>query len=333
MRMSLFSTVAVVAVVLAGLAGCAQSAPAAESSASTTRTPSASPSSAPATAVGPERLFGGDCTRLFTADELEAAIGVAVTPQSTEWDLDPEYIAPAQLGGLGCHWRESTASDSPGLSAVVVPESALVDPSDIEPECTEGYGCTFSATSSGFTLFGVLSNPSAAIADTTTAYETLVARFAAKVATAAQPERYVVADAWSADTDCVTLDAQRLVGAAIGQPGLEPADVGGDAEPNYGYGRAAEAAGLTPCGWSSGGPTSVQLQVLPGGAWVEDDVAAQAGAEPVPVPGATAAYVVGDRLHVFAGPNWLVLEIEPSGPLDALYPAAAELVAELDTAL
>jgi hypothetical protein len=337
MRMSQYSTVAVVAVALAALAGCAPSEPAsrptASPTASSSTSPSASPSSAPAAAVGPERLFGGDCTKLFAVDELKAAIGVAVTPQSTEWDLDPEYVAPAQLGGLGCHWSESPATDSVGVSAVVLPESALVEPRDIEPECTEGYGCTFTATSNGFTLSGVLHNPSAAIAQTTAAYEALVARFAAKVATEAQPERYVVAGAWSADTECVSLDAQRLVGAAIGQPGLEPNDAGGDAEPNYGYYRAAEAAGLRPCGWSSDGSASVQLQVLPGGAWVEDDVAAQAGAKPVAVAGATAAYVVGDRLHVFAGPNWLVLKIEPSGPLDPLYPAAAELVAELDTAL
>jgi hypothetical protein len=330
MRINQFraATVAALVVVAASLAGCAeQPAPAS----APTPTASASPAPTPEAVVGPERLFGGDCGALFTVEELASVVGSPLAVQATERDLDPEYVAPAQLGGLSCNWSESPDAGSTGLSVVVLPESAFTGPDSVDPECTEGYGCGFTATSNGFTVHGVLYDPSAPTADTVAAYEALVVRFTAAVSAETQPERYLPAGIWPADIDCLSLDAQRLVGAAIGEPGLAPDAVGGDAEPNRGYYRAGEAADLTACGWWSA-DRSVRLQVLPGGAWIEDEVAAVAGAAPATVPGATSAYVVDDRLHVFAGENWFTMRMEPGGDVDGLYPGAAALAAELDAA-
>jgi hypothetical protein len=329
MRIEQFRALPVVALLLAvSLVGCAEpeqpvAAPAPEATATPTPTPEAT--------VGPERLFDGECAGLFDDAALAADVGVPLAPQATPWDLDPEYAAPAQLGGLRCNWSESSDAESPGLSVVVLPESALTGPESVEPECTEGYGCTFTASSNGFALFGVLYDPSAPIADTVAAYEALVVRFASAVSAESQPGRYLPSGAWPTGIDCSSLDAQRLVGAAIGAPGLAPGTAGGDAEPNRGYYRAGEAADLTACGWF-GDAQSVRLQVLPGGAWIEDDIAALPGVTPATVQGATAAYAVDDRLHVFAGANWFMMRTEPAGAVDALYPGASALVAELDAA-
>jgi hypothetical protein len=328
MRINQFRAAALAAfvVVAASLAGCAgQPAPAS----APTPTASASPAPTPEAVVGPERLFGGDCAELFDDAALAADVGTPLALQSAPRDLAPEYAAPAQLGGLSCHWSGSADAASSWLSVVVLPESVLAGPEDTESECVEGYGCTFRASSNGFALFGVHHHPSSPTADVVAAYEALVVRFASVVSTEPQPERYLPSGAWPSGIDCFSIDAQRLVGAAIGEPGLAPSTAGGDAEPNHGYYRAGEAADATPCGWF-GDARSVRLHVLPGGAWVEDDVAALPGAAPATVPGATAAYVVDDLLHVFAGANWFTMRTEPAGAVDGLYPGASALIAEFD---
>jgi hypothetical protein len=298
MRISQFSGVAAAVVAAAFLAGCAGPSPAA----APTSTPTSTPSASPAPAVRPEQLLDGDCAALFDADEVSAAIGGSTAPRVSEWDLDPEYIAPAQLGGMRCLWGEGAEPDSAGLSVVVLPTSTLPDPADPTPECTEGYGCSFTATSGAWSLFGVLVNAEAPIATTETAYQSLAASFTAKVAPEAQPKPYQPEGVWPVVTDCATLDAQRLVGLAIGAPGAEPGPLGGDAESNAGIYSAGRSTGITSCGWwaESDGAVRVRLNALPGGAWIEDEVAAQPGAVPAGVPGSTSAYTVGDRLHVFA---------------------------------
>ena len=329
MRISQFSGVSAVIVAAVCLAGCASPSPAAAPSSQPTSTPVPTA----AAAVQPEQLLDGDCSALFDADEVSAAIGGAAAPRVSEWDLDPEYIAPAQLGGLRCLWGEGTDPYSPELSVVVLPTSSLPDPASPEPECTEGYGCSFTASSGAWTLFGVLVNAEAPIATTETAYRALAASFTATVAPEAEPKPYRPEGVWPVVTDCATLDAQRLVGLAIGAAGAEPGPLGGDAEPNAGIYAAVQTTGITSCGWWGDGDGAVQvrLNALPGGAWIEDEVAAQPGAVPAGVPGSTSAYTVGDRLHVFAAENWFVLSTPDSTDPEALATAAAELLAELNT--
>jgi hypothetical protein len=327
MRISLISGVMAVVVAAACLAGCAESTPTAAPSAQ----PSETPSTTPAPAVEPKQLLDGECAALFGDDEVSAAIGAPVAPQATEWDLDPEYVAPAQLGGIRCLWGESDDPASRGLSVVVLPTTALPEPGSPDPECTEGYGCLFTAASGAWSLFGVLMNSEMPIATTTAAYESLVASFTARLASEPEPRRYKPEGAWPVVSDCSTLDAQRLVGAAIGSPGAEPMPLGGDAETNAGIYLAVRSAKITNCGWSGDSGAGVELNALPGGAWIEDAVAAAPGATPAAVPGSTSAYTVGDRLHVFAGENWFVLDTADTSDAEALATGASELVAELNT--
>jgi hypothetical protein len=327
-------TLIITSLAIASIAGCAASPvagakPTASPAPSASSAPAASPTPAPVTA--PERVFDGSCAAVPAAD-LSVDFGVTVTPLEAEWDRDPEYIAVAHAGGIRCVWGDSPAADSVWLSVVVLPTSVLGEPDQFEPECTEGYGCVFSADLEGFSLFGVLVNHTATVDATTAAYEAVSARFSAAVSAEEQPAPYAADGAWPKGVACETLDQQGLVGAAIGAAGAAAYPWGGDAEPNPGVYRAGEGAGVTQCGWNDAGEQSVKLSVLPGGAWAEEDVAAAAGATPVTVEGASAAYAVGDRLHVFSGSNWLVMTIDPAKPLDPLYPAAASLIGELDAA-
>jgi hypothetical protein len=326
MRINQFraATVAALVVVAACLAGCAaQPAPAS----APTPTASASPAPTPEAVVGPERLFGGDCGALFTVEELAAVVGSPLAVQATEWDLDPEYTAPAQVGGLGCHWA-TPETEAVMLSIVVLPTTAAGE-GMTEKECVEQYGCLFGTVAGAFTLSAVLHDPAAALDTTRAASEALSAAFASRVAAERQPAPYVADGAWSTPLDCAGVDTQGLVAAAVGAPDATFAQWGGDSEPNSGYYRAATAASTGLCGLD-GAEQSVKLWVQGGGAWVEEDVSTAPGATEVAVPGASAAYAVGDRLHVFSGADRFTLIVESGQPAGALLPAAAALLRDLD---
>jgi hypothetical protein len=326
MRIEQFRVVAVAALVvvassLVGCAGQSEAAPAPAPSQAAT----AAPEPTPEAAVGPERLFDGDCDRLFDLDELGAAMGAPVVVQATEWDLDPEYTAPAQLGGLSCHWA-STETEDAFLGLVVLPATAAGGAS--ENECTPQYGCLFSAVAGEFALFGVLYDPAATVDEARAAYESLSATFAARVSGEPQPAAYTVDGAWTTPLDCAAVDTRGAVAEAVGAPAAAFTPWGGDSEPNSGYYRAAEAASTGLCGLD-GAEEPVRLWVQGGGSWIEEEVAAASGATPVIVAGASAAYIVGDRLHVFSDADRFTL-VAPGQSVDALLPGAGELLRDLD---
>jgi len=320
-------TVATIALAALLLAGCAE-AEAPATSASPTAEPA--PSATPEPEAGPLSLFDDDCAGLLSPADATTIVGAPV--QLANRLRETGDVAIRQLGGIQCVWSDPAATAGAALSLVVLPSRAGGAP--VEDYCDPDFGCSFAASASDFDLYGLVRGADAG--------EQLLPRAAAAteaftlaVASQAVPEPYRVDAAWPVPIDCAALDTAGVVGTLVGDPAAVGFATGGDAEPNAGFYAAFEAAGAVTCGWS-GESDGITVEILPGGAWIEDEIAATSGAQPTTVTGVDSAVVIGDALHVFDGDNWIVLrgtvDELPISP-DTLGTAAAALVADLDALL
>ena len=318
-------TVTTIAVAALLLAGCAEAAEPAASSSSPTSAPV--PSETPEPETGPRSLFDDDCARLLSETDATTIVGAPV--QLADRLYETGDVAIRQLGGIQCVWSDPAATVGAALSLVVLPSRVGGEP--VEDYCDPDFGCSFTATASDFDLYGLVRG---AVAGEPLLPRAAAATEAFTLAVAAQavPEPYLVDAAWPVPIDCAALDTAGIVGTLIGDPAAVGFSTGGDAEPNAGFYAAHEAAGAVTCGWS-GESDGITAQILPGGAWIAEEIAATGGAQPATVPGVDSAVVIDDALHVFDGDNWIVLlGTADELPLSAetLGTAAAALVADLD---
>ena len=320
-------TVTTIALAALLLAGCAE-AEAPATSASPTAEPA--PSETPVPETGPASLFDADCAGLLSVADATTIVGAPV--QLADRMRETGDVAIRQLGGIQCVWADPAATAGAALSLVVLPSRSGGEP--VEDYCDPDLGCSFTATAADFDLFGLVRG---AVAGEQLLPRAAAAKeaFALAVASQTVAEPYLVEAAWPVPIDCATLDTAGGVGTLIGDPAAEGFSTGGDAEPNAGFYAALRAVGAVTCGWS-GESDGINAQILPGGAWIEDEIAATSGAQPTTVPGVDSAVVIGDALHVFDGDNWIVLlGTADEVPLSAetLGTAAAALIADLDARL
>jgi len=302
------------------LSGCAAEEIAAPS-ASPDPTPTRTPLEEVEVESEPQTLFGGDCGQLLTLEAVNALTGA-------QTELAPRYyeagdVAIRQLGGLFCAWVEESGAADQFISLVVLPSRAGAGL--VEDYCDPDFGCSFFATAADFDLYGVTND--SAVGGGLARVAAVKDAFVAAVSAQAVPTAYAPASAWAFPIDCATLDPADAIAAALGDASIDGAATGGDAEPNPGFYAAGVAAGAVRCVW---GPVSATLNasILPGGAWIADEMAARDGAQPVMIEGVDSAVVVDSVTHLFDGENWLAL----SGSTDEA-PLAPELVELVSTTL
>jgi hypothetical protein len=312
------------------LSACAPAADPVETASpqvSTTPTPEPEP-------VGPERIFDGDCTGLAPADAVAADVGVPMTLDVLPWRFEAGYTAIAQFGGIHCVWSSGTPDDPDriSVSVVVLPTRSVSEPVDHTLSCESTY-CYFGTSVSSFDVFGTVLAPT----DPSPMATALTARISNALGAQPVPEAYAPADAWPAGADCATLDPNGVLGTALGDPAMVGFPYGGDAEGNAGFYVASRTSGLSMCGWypetTDGAPSAV-VDILPGGAWIYDDIAASPNVAAVTVPGFDRALSSGVTLYCFSGANRIAVTLQANGSavtIDKLYPAAAAIADGLDS--
>ena len=284
--------------------------------------------------TGPAHIFDGDCSALASVEELGAELGVPVSSSAIPWRFEAGYAAIPQSGGIYCLWESGPGEDPDAVwvTAVVLPTRSVME-AVVHPNACEGNYCDFGATAGGFELYASVAGPT----DPSSLATALTARFSATIAQEPVPALYAPAGVWPAGVACETLDPDRTIGATLREPSTTGYQLGSDSEGNFGYYVAFRSSGLSHCVWSSDTPEStpsVEIDILPGGAWLYDDIAASVGAAAVSVPGFDRALRVGDTLYGFSGENRIAATLDPNGsavPIDALYPAIAAMALDLDS--
>jgi len=315
-------------VAIVALSACAPAAEPVETAvpqASATSTPEPEP-------TGPERVFGGDCAGLASVDAVSAVVGAPLTLQVLPWRFEAGYVAIGQFGGIHCVWSSGVWGDAETayLSVVVLPTRSIAEAVEHTLSCESDY-CDFGATVAGFEIYGSVSGPT----DPSAMATTLTARFSEALTAQPVPDAYSPADAWAPQVDCASLDPAGSIGTVLGDPSIKGYPYGGDAEGNRGFYVANRASGLTDCSWYSEtdrAAPSAEADLLPGGAWVYDEIAATAGATPVTVPGLDRGLVVENTFYGFSGSNRIAVTLDSRGTavtIDQLYPALAAIAADL----
>jgi hypothetical protein len=317
-------------VAVLALSACAPVAEPAETAAPLTSvTPTAEPEP-----VGPERVFDGDCAGLATVDAVGADVGARMTLQDLPWRFEAGYVAIAQFGGIHCVWSSGPPGDvdTAYVSVVVLPTRSVAEAVEHALSCESNY-CNFDTSVSGFELFGSASGPN----DPSATATMLTARFSQALAAQPVPDAYSPADAWAPQVDCASLDPAGSIGTVLGDPAIVGYPYGGDAEANRGFYVASRASALSECTWISETDRtapSAEVDILPGGAWIYDEIAATSGATAVTVPGLDRGLLVEDTFYGFSGSNRIGVTLDPRGSavtIDQLYPALAEIAADLSS--
>jgi hypothetical protein len=349
------------------LAGCAPSTPASTpraSTASATAVPSTPATSTPAKYTPAAQVFGGACDAALSDAQVGVALGTSMAKSALDESIaTPESSAAAVIGGLECDWRHDASATSAQLQIDVIPSAAAAPPTAAAPYCygsdggTSGQGsCRFSSggtasasgTASGSWISGVVYTQAGSTnAVALAAAKRLITQFAKNAASSvAFVPAAAVAGVWSHSMTCAGLAGKSQVSAALTGTGMVVAPSNGTPEQPAGHLSALTAAGYVGCSWAKPGridPAAAgtvgdfEIQVLPGGAWAQAQVAAEPGATKVDIPGVGSAVLVNSdnmvMLNVFDGPNWLTLMSNSTTPVDLSYGGvAAALVASLNEA-
>ena len=302
----------------------------------------ASPSPTPSAVVQPEQVFGGDCAKVFTDDQL-ASFGDFAGPEVRDpigyVNNDGFTFTIEQIGGIDCTWT----GDDGVLSVALIPAGAV--PAIDDATCGPGYGegtagdnfCGIEQETNGIRITGGITASDAAAAKATAAK--IISAFDDAAATATPPVHVDIPGAWANPVDCPGLDASIDASAVFG-PGVKlNTTVGGDT----GIYRALRSLvnpllGLT-CYWvGADGTTSAAVTVHGGGRWNEKPLSELDSVTPVQLQGVDAAYTEESpgqgfpkMLHVFDGPNWLMMSTNPNDPA-SMGSAAVTLVDALNAA-
>jgi len=337
------------------LSGCAtgtpapaQSTPAAVPTGSSA-VPSAEPTEDPdAGGTPPAQAFDGDCSLVFSTQEVTDLAGWAAADPVELVNTVPDMALVRQVGGLGCVWSPAE-NDEGYLQLTVVPQKELSKQLENGTTCflqsEKTYICAIDLGANGYHLSANFTTANSASYNKANAISGRIAdAFTAradeldKAVTPKQPK-----GAWPLDFACADLGKRARVGKALGNKNLKISDGGGDVQVTAAETDLWGGRPFLRCYWAdpdaeSGEIAQVTVAVLGGAAWTQQEIAVLPGAEEVEVDGAERAIVVTDPnglgsstgdLHVFDGVNWLVLSSEGIDPAE-LYPAVKVLLKGLD---
>lgn len=340
------------------LSGCAAGTPApAQSSAAAAPSASAEPTAEPtedpdAGGTPPAQAFDGDCSLVFTTQEVTDLSGWAATDAVQFVSTVPDMALVHQVGGIGCVWAPA-AGDDGYLQLTVVPQKQLSNQLEDGTTCflqsEKTYICAIDLEANGYHLSANFTTANTASYKKANAIAGRIAdAFTAKAderdkaVTLKEPE-----GAWPLDFTCADLGKKARVGKALGDSDLKISDGGGDVQVTAAETDLWGGRPFLRCYWADpdadpdavpGTIAQLTVAVLGGAAWTQQEIAVLPGAEEVDVEGAERAIIVTDPnglgsstgdLHIFDGVNWLVLSSEGVDPTE-LYPAVKVLLKGLD---
>lgn len=284
--------------------------------------------------IQPKQVFGGDCSLLFSTDEVSAAVGATMTVVPPADIFDNAGIIDEQNGGLRCAWKSDPYSV---VDVLVLPAEAVsYDEPDTCGSFTESGipACTLEATANGIRMSGMVGRIDAPVVDMEAAKQTLLALFTERATPAnVAPVPIPAAGSWAFPVEC-----ESVVAAAdlSGVPGLGADSTGysGAGGSDAYYPPAVQALwgphGLPHCG-IDGESVFLDFDASGGGRWKESELSA-APAVPLVAEAFDAAYAVplSDgrfRIHAFNGPNWISFDVTFT---KNAVPIATALIAALD---
>jgi hypothetical protein len=347
-------TSSVLALSLVSLAACAGTSSSAQT-ATPAATPAATASADPAAAQPsvPEQAFDGDCGAVLSDDDASSVLTVPVGPQASVVALLPFSQSARDVGGLNCGWDSADEAAHATLRLTVLPADAggaEATTKDNYCDALPGEGeCLFSIVEQGW-WFSANITPMSSDTDAVNAQiatlTSLLVTAAGKAGAAGDFAPVTAREGeWSSTVDCAAVAQGVDAEALLEVPGIElaPEAPVGPIEAPVGYYAAGDAAGFAACTWygstGANGEESPGIFVyyLPGGSWIDDEVAALPGAQDLSGEGIDRAYLVTDPalsanraqvLHVFDGVNWIAITGGPLTVDESFVPFAAALVAE-----
>jgi len=289
----------------------------------------------------PTQVFGGDCGAVLTADQAAAILTTDDVTTYSEWgaagtEVWLDHVVVRHNGGLVCGWE----GDDRQVRIVILPASAFPDRADGEGDCVDYNGCTVNTVANGYLFSGlVMDNRGRDGAESDMALA-LHDAFTAVAATQPAPmEPWSQRDGdWADNYDCSDLFDKGGIWGALDRTKAEVSQGDDDNWPTEIEDALLTGHSMTYCYTGDYGD-SMNLQVLAGGSWIEDEVAAIPGAKDVTVDGADRAIEISvdpgegafTSLYVFHGPNVFSLS-SYFAPTSTVAPAAAPLLAYLDGA-
>jgi hypothetical protein len=336
--------------------GCAPVTPAAEprpttptDTAKPTPSPTPTPTPTPDPAALPAQVFGGDCETALSAATVSSALGAQVTP-ANYYESSSER-APQTRGGIACTWR-SSKSDT--FADVVILNLTERDAKDKDE--TYCYGATTVAKDSHgscrttqavgeYWFSAVMYTPAGTTnSQTKKAVMKLVSALSTSAAEAGSPPEVVTAaTAWKRPRSCTDLSKLAHVPTVTKSAALvaQSTDTSGG-ERTDGLYTAIENAQVFGCAWAPAGKApsgqidGFSLLALPGGAWMQDEIAAIPGATEPVVDGVERIITTPGQydegysvIDVFNGANWIEANCKAS-EVDQLLPGLAAMVKVLN---
>ena len=287
--------------------------------------------------VAPAQVFGGACDAVFTAAEISAAVGLAVTQTARGNSPDSDPIE--QLGGMECSWSNEADPGSVSVWIFVFPDGAVTydPPSDVCESQTVESGdpvCLLEATESGIRLSGLIMAGSMDAAMVQTARSTLLDLFAQRAAAAEPtPLPLPAIGAWEMPVQCESVvagaDLSTVAGLGAGSTGEGSGGRGGHMP--YAVTGLHGDDDLPFC-LVVGESAEVPFTALGGMRWKGQQTAEAGGATPLTVDGLDSVYVSPTRnggftVDVLDGPNWLQFHVQFTKNAPGI---ATALVAALD---
>jgi hypothetical protein len=318
---------------MAALSGCAAEEPPASVS-TLTATPTGEPTSEPS-AVAPAQVFDGDCSRLFSEEEVGEMIGTSVTLQDVAGSDLWDQVEP-QLGGMRCEWDGEYPA--PTLTVLVLPSGVLTIDEQASCHVDSASGvmyCDVDSTANGIRISGAVLQPDAgggvSLQPEADKVEALFIERATSAAAVSAP--VPSATAWTSIPSCGELrsnvELQQLLLADRAFVGF----VGGDGGYTYLASEVdayfSRSDNILNCSIEGEG-TYFTFSALAGGGWNEQSLAELPGAVREVVDGFDAVIIRpasfgdGRMVEAFIDDNWI--ETYTTSP-EATYPVLRALVA------
>ncbi|MCU1404634.1 MAG: hypothetical protein JWQ43_937 [Glaciihabitans sp.] len=349
------------------------------SSSSTSPTPSSSitPSEPPADDTTdvpaiPAQAFDGDCANIAGDADVSSIMGTPMTPvagRTLANFTNTAQTAVVQGGGITCEWSDGLGDANSGTGTIIdvaVYPADSATPIEVAPtSCLQigmaesKYECTIGVVESGYWVSGYvrgLATASGSVeeedvkSDAALRAATVFVERITQNADFSAPDTVLpITGSWNTEGTGEDGWADAGVPALMGDPegwfyGNEIFD-GAPPVANY---VVAGASGIASYSWldnrnmeenSTREPT-FEVNVMPGGRWVQNVIEERDGATEIAIDGIELAILAPtlerdlQTLHVFDGANWFQLTDE-SGPTfrESLYPVAAALVASMNNTI
>lgn len=291
----------------------------------------------------PSTALGGDCSALFSNDQAKTILGASQVSAAGAGFSIPglaerlEYAVAEHNGGLVCSWDGDNSVQTRWL---VISRKAFPD---LDPGLTifTGQGVRAVAVSNGYVLIGWISDNGGDGREGVIA-EAASQAFASAVSSAAAPmDPWTREDGqWSDGYDCDALYAEAGVWDAVGRDPQTLENGRSDNWPSWAEAALQKGHGLTQCSTTTYGET-LEVSVLAGGAWIEDDVAKIPGARKLTIRDSDSSWTSyevatdpgeGEMRYIYAFDGDNVLSVSPGyGAYDDVIAAVPRLLRTLDS--